>query len=123
MDQALNVFQRIQEIDPYRLDNLYIWSNLLFMKGMKREMAYLANKAVEINKNQPETCIVIGNYYSIRAEHEKAICYYERALKLNPNYLLAWTLMGQKFMELEKANAAIQCYRNAIGKHVTIKIK
>lgn len=60
MDKAIVIFQDIQKIDPYRLDNLDVFSNLLFVKDMKKEMAFLAQKAVEINKYRPETCCVIG---------------------------------------------------------------
>lgn len=116
VEQALTIFRELQEIDPYRLDTLDTYSNLLFVKDLKREMAFLAHKAVEINKYRPETCTVIGNYYSIRAEHNKAVVYFQRALKLDPNYLSAWTLMGHEFMELKNTNAAIQSYRKAVGK-------
>lgn len=91
-----------------------MYSNLLFVREQKTEMAHLAHKAVEINKYRPETCCVIGNYYSIRGEHQKAILYFQRALKLNPKYLSAWTLMGHEFMELKNTNAAIQSYRQAV---------
>ena len=56
-----------------------------------------------------------GNYYSIRADHTKAVTYFQRALKLNPQYLSAWTLMGHEFMEMKNTNAAIQSYRKAVG--------
>lgn len=112
----MTIFRELQEIDPYRLDTLDTYSNLLFVKDLKREMAFLAHKAVEINKYRPETCTLIGNYYSIRAEHHKAVVYFQRALKLDPNYLSAWTLMGHEFMEMKNTNAAIQSYRKAVGK-------
>lgn len=115
MDKAIGIFKHLQEIDPYRLDNLDIFSNLLFVKELKKEMAFLAHKAVEIDKYRPETCCVIGNYYSIRSDHQKAITYFQRALKLNPNYLSAWTLMGHEFMEMKNTNAAIQSYRKGVG--------
>ena len=56
-----------------------------------------------------------GNYYSLRSQHEKAVLYFQRALKLNPKYLAAWTLMGHEYMELKHTSAAIQAYRQAIG--------
>lgn len=112
--KAIEIFQEILAADPYRLENLDIYSNLLFVREQKTEMAHLAHKAVEINKYRPETCCVIGNYYSIRGEHQKAILYFQRALKLNPKYLSAWTLMGHEFMELKNTNAAIQSYRQAV---------
>lgn len=37
-----------------------------------------------IDKYRTETCCVIGNYYSLRSQHEKAVVYFQRALKLNP---------------------------------------
>ena len=63
---------------------------------------------------------MIGNYYSLRRQHGKAVLYFQRALKLNPNYLSAWTLMGHEYMELKNTKAAIQSYRRAIGKIKTI---
>jgi len=59
--------------------------------------------------------ISTGNYYSLRSQHEKAVLYFQRALKLNPNYLSAWTLMGHEYMELKQTSAAIRAYRQAIG--------
>uniref|UniRef100_A0A1B0FIR9 Cyclosome subunit 8 n=1 Tax=Glossina morsitans morsitans TaxID=37546 RepID=A0A1B0FIR9_GLOMM len=114
VDKAIEIFQVLQEADPYRLDNVDTYSNLLFVKELKTEMAELAHKAVGINKYRPETCCVIGNYYSIRSDHQMAIMYFQRALKLNPKYLAAWTLMGHEFMELKNTNAAIQSYRKAV---------
>lgn len=53
----------------------------------------------------------VGNYYSLRSQHEKAALYFQRALKLNPRYLGAWTLMGHEYMEMKNTSAAIQAYR------------
>jgi anaphase-promoting complex subunit 8 len=114
VDRAIEIFQEIQTADPYRLENLDMYSNLLFVREEKMKMAHLANHAVEINKYRPETCCVIGNYCSIRGEHQKAILYFQRALKLNPKYLSAWTLMGHEFMEMKNTNAAIHSYRQAV---------
>ncbi|XP_073827165.1 cell division cycle protein 23 [Musca autumnalis] len=114
VDKAIEIFQELQEVDPYRLDNMDTYSNLLFVKELKTEMAQLAHKAVGINKYRPETCCVIGNYYSIRCDHQMAIMYFQRALKLDPKFLAAWTLMGHEFMELKNTNAAIQSYRKAV---------
>lgn len=46
--------------------------------------------------------------------------YFHRALKLNPQYLSAWTLLGHEFMELKNINGAIHSYRQAIGKFFVI---
>lgn len=59
---------------------------------------------------------LLGNYYSLRADHQKAVMYFHRALKMNPQYLSAWTLLGHEFMEMKNTNGAIHSYRQAIGK-------
>ncbi|XP_045470221.1 cell division cycle protein 23 homolog [Harmonia axyridis] len=114
LDKAIGMFRRILQQDPYRLDNLDIYSNLLYVQEMKTQLADLAHKVVTIDKYRVETCCVIGNYYSLRSDHPKAVLYFKRALKLNPRFLSAWTLMGHEFMEMKNTNAAIQSYRKAL---------
>jgi len=114
VDTAINTFRQLQLCDPFRLDNLDTYSNLLYVKELRVELAHLAHLACEIDKYRVETCCVVGNYYSLRSEHQKAVLYFQRALKLNPHYLSAWTLMGHEFMEMKNTNAAIQSYRQAL---------
>ncbi|GFH11027.1 TPR_REGION domain-containing protein, partial [Haematococcus lacustris] len=66
------------------------------------------------DKYRPETCCIVGNYYSLKGQHEKAVEYFRRALKLQRTYLAAWTLMGHEFMELKNTAAAIEAYRQAV---------
>ncbi|XP_074640459.1 uncharacterized protein LOC141898459 isoform X2 [Tubulanus polymorphus] len=114
VDQAVEAFTEIQELDPYRLEHMDIFSNLLYVKEMRAELATLAHHCCDVDKYRVETCCVIGNYYSLRSQHEKAVLYFQRALKLNPHYLSAWTLMGHEYMEMKNSSAAIQAYRQAI---------
>ena len=58
---------------------------------------------------------MVGNYYSLKSEHEKAILYFKRALKLESRYLSAWTLMGHEYVELKNPAAAVEAYRKAVG--------
>ncbi|XP_065925783.1 cell division cycle protein 23 homolog [Magallana gigas] len=114
VDMAVNAFTELTEMDPYRLENMDYFSNTLYIKEMRADLAHLAHRCCDIDKYREETCVVIGNYYSLRQQHEKAVLYFQRALKLNPQYLSAWTLMGHEFMELKNTTAAIQAYRQAI---------
>ncbi|XP_026468808.1 cell division cycle protein 23 homolog [Ctenocephalides felis] len=114
VDKALEIFKKLRNDDPYRLDSIDIYSNVLYVKGLRTELAQLAHAAVDIDKYRVETCCIVANYYSIRQEHQKAILYFQRALRLNPHFLSAWTLMGHEFLELKNINAAIHCYRSAI---------
>ncbi|KAH7938863.1 hypothetical protein HPB52_001485 [Rhipicephalus sanguineus] len=114
VDKAIEGFQKLRKADPFRLDNMDIYSNLLYVKELRVELSHLAHSVCAIDKYKPETCCVIGNFYSLRSQHEKAVLYFGRALRLNPNYFAAWTLMGHEYMEMKNTNAAIQSYRQAI---------
>lgn len=70
--------------------------------------------ATATDKFRPETCCVIGNYYSLKSEHEKAVIYFRRALTLDRNFLSAWTLMGHEYVEMKNTHAAIESYRRAV---------
>jgi len=113
-DAACELFKEVQKRDPYSLEHMDTYSNILYVKEMKPELSYLAHHTNSIDKYREETCCVIGNYYSLHDQHEKAVTYFQRALKLNPQYTSAWTLMGHEFMERKNTSAAIEAYRKAI---------
>lgn len=57
----------------------------------------------------------LGNFYSIRNDHARAIQYFTRALRMNPDYPAAWILLGHEFVEGKNHAAAINAYREALG--------
>jgi anaphase-promoting complex subunit 8 len=79
------------------------------------KLAYLAQLATRADPNRVETAVIVGNYYSLKSEHEKAVTYFRRALKLNRGYLAGWTLLGHEYLELKNTHAAVEAYRRAVG--------
>ena len=114
LDSSIECFEEMRQMDPYRIEDLDVLSNDYYVKGKRVELSVLAHEMVDLAKYRHETCCVVGNYYSLREEHEKAIIYFQRALKLNPNYISAWTLMGHELIELKNTSGAVQAYRRAI---------
>ena len=98
--------------DPFRLEAMDTYSNTCTKEDAA--VAYLAHGAVLTDKYRPETCCIVGNYYSLKAQHEKAVVYFSRALRLNWKYLSAWTLMGHEYVEMKNPAAAIDAYRHAV---------
>ena len=113
-DEAEQIFAELLKSDPHRIDSLDNYSNILYVMGMRPKLAFLAQLATTTDKFRPETCCVVGNYYSLKSEHEKAVMYFRRALTLDRNFLSAWTLMGHEFLELKNTHAAIESYRRAV---------
>ncbi|KAJ2083093.1 anaphase-promoting complex component apc8 [Coemansia sp. RSA 988] len=113
-EEAGRIFAQLEQIDPYGLELSDIHSNILFVMEDRARLGALAHKCASLDRFRPETCCVIGNYYSLRREHEKAVGYFQRALQLDNRYLAAWTLMGHEFIELKNTAAAIDAYRHAV---------
>lgn len=112
-EDAQQTYETIRQSDPYRLEGIDLYSNILYVKELKADLSYLAHSLMKTNKYSPETCCVIGNYYSLKGQHEKAILYCSRALKLNSKFQSAWTLIGHECLELRNTSAAVQCYQRA----------
>eukprot|EP00741_Cyanophora_paradoxa_P019352 tig00021127_g18680.t1 len=113
-DEAQEEFEELVKREPCRLDGMDIYSNILYVKESRAPLSFLAHTATQLDKYRPETCCIVGNYYSLRGQHEKAVIYFQRALRLNRNYLSAWTLMGHEYVEMKNTPAAIHAYRTAV---------
>ena len=113
-DEAINFFERLLKIDPYRYENLDLYSNILYIRENYGALATLAYRVTDIDKYRPEACCVVGNYYSLRGDHQKSALYFMRAIKLDRNFISAWTLMGHEYLEMKNTSAAIESYRTAV---------
>ena len=108
------LFDQLREIDPYRIDCLDIYSNILYVKELYAALSYLAHFVNKYYKYHSITCVIIGNYYSLNHNHTTAIQYFKRAIQLDCTYIAAYTLMGHEYVELRNTSAAIEAYRYAI---------
>jgi anaphase-promoting complex subunit 8 len=113
-ETSASIFQDILTTHPYRLDALDHYSNILYVMEDRPKLAFLAHLATSVDKFRAETCCVVGNYYSLCSQHEKAVMYFRRALTLDRSFLSAWTLMGHEYIELKNTHAAIESYRRAV---------
>ncbi|KAG1362283.1 anaphase-promoting complex subunit 8 [Cocos nucifera] len=114
LDEAEMNFEEILRNDPYRVDSMDVYSNLLYAKECFSALSFLTHKVFLTDKYRPESCCIIANYYSLKGQHEKSVLYFRRALKLNRKYLSAWTLMGHEYVEMKNTPAAIDAYRRAV---------
>ncbi|KAG7559758.1 Tetratricopeptide repeat [Arabidopsis thaliana x Arabidopsis arenosa] len=112
-DHVEIMFGELVRNDPYRMEDMDLYSNVLYAKEACAALSYLAHKVVLTDKYRPESCCIIGNYYNLKGQHEKAVMYFQRALKLN-KYLSAWTPMGHEYVEMKNTHAAIDAYRRAV---------
>jgi anaphase-promoting complex subunit 8 len=111
---AAQLFEQLRVAEPNRLDDLDAYSNILYVQEESAKLSMLAHDALRIDRYRPESCLIVGNYYSIKSEHVKAVAYFKRSLRLDPRNVSAWTLLGHEYMELKNTEAAIEAYRKAL---------
>jgi anaphase-promoting complex subunit 8 len=113
-EESAALFASLLHADPYRLDAMDNYSNVLYVLDHRPTLAFLSQLAAHTDKFRPETCCIVGNYYSRNSEHEKAVVYFRRALTLDRNFLSAWTLMGHEYVEMKNTHAALESYRRGV---------
>ncbi|CAA0826765.1 Anaphase-promoting complex subunit 8 [Striga hermonthica] len=113
-EQVEVIFEELLRNDPYRIEDMDMYSNVLYAKECFSALSYLAHRVFLTDKYRPESCCIVGNYYSLKGQHEKSVMYFRRALKLNKNYLSAWTLMGHEYVEMKNTSSAVDAYRRAV---------
>lgn len=113
--EAEKYFIRVRQLAPSRLEDMEIYSTVLYQLKSEIELAYLAHELVEIERNSPQTWIAIGNSFSLQREHEQALKCFRRATQLDPSFAYGFTLQGHEYIENEEFEKALNAYRSAIA--------
>ncbi|PKI70537.1 hypothetical protein CRG98_009042 [Punica granatum] len=113
-EQAEVIFKELLRNNPYRVEDMDTYSHVLYAKEDIFALNNLAHRMVLIDNCRPKTCCIIMNYYSLKRQHEKAVMYFQRALKPNKNYSSAWILMGHEYVKLKNILAATNAYGRAV---------
>lgn len=113
--EAEKYFIRVRQLAPSRLEDMEIYSTVLYQLKSEIELAYLAHELVEVERNCPQTWIAIGNSFSLQREHEQALKCFRRATQLDPSFAYGFTLQGHEYIENEEFEKALEAYRSAIA--------
>lgn len=118
--EAEKFFIRVRQLAPNRLEDMEIYSTVLWHLKSETELAYLAHELVEVDRLSPQAWSVIGNSFSRQNEHEQAIKCFKRSTQLDPSFAYGYTLQGHEFIQNEEFEKALEAYRSAIavdGRH------
>jgi hypothetical protein len=58
--QAQAQFERILAIDPYRIEDIDIYSNILYVTDCRLKLSRLANDFLTLDRDRPEVCCLVG---------------------------------------------------------------
>jgi anaphase-promoting complex subunit 3 len=112
--QAEQEFLSLRQLDPGRLDDMDLFSTVLFHLGKDIDLAFLAHEMVDLDWLSPQTWCVVGNSFASQHEHDQAIACFQRAIQLDPQFAYAYSLQGLEHTENEEYDKARQCFINAL---------
>ncbi|KAF2113944.1 hypothetical protein BDV96DRAFT_547944 [Lophiotrema nucula] len=112
---AERVFLRIRDKWPSHLDDMEVYSNVLWQLKKETDLAYLAHTLVDQDRLSPQAWCALGNAFSLQREHDQAIKCFTRATQLDPKFAYAFTLQGHEHVTNEEFDKALYAFRCAIS--------
>lgn len=58
--QAEAQFERILNLEPSRIDDIDVYSNILYVTENQLKLSRLAHELLALDKDRPEVCCVVG---------------------------------------------------------------
>lgn len=114
-EMSLQHFSNLRQLQPTRVEDIEIFSTLLWHLHDKVKLSHLANELIEILPNKPQTWCCLGNLFSLQRDHEEAIKYFEKATGLDPTFAYGYTLQAHEHSSNDSVDTAKNCYRKAIA--------
>ncbi|MBE7181184.1 MAG: tetratricopeptide repeat protein, partial [Terriglobus roseus] len=113
--EAEQVFQKIRTISPAQLEDMEVYSTVLWHLRKEIDLAYLSHELIDQDRLAPQSWCAIGNSFSLQRDHDQAIKCFRRATQLDPAFAYAWTLQGHEHVENDEFDKALLAYRSAIA--------
>lgn len=113
--EAEKYFFRVKTMAPSRLDDMEIYSTVLWHLKNDVELAYLAHELMEVDRLSPQAWCAIGNSFSHQRDHDQALKCFKRATQLEPQFAYAFTLQGHEYVANEEYEKALDAYRHGIS--------
>lgn len=112
---AEKYFVRVKALAPARLEDMEIYSTVLWHLKNDVELAYLAHELVEVDRLSPEAWCAVGNSFSHQRDHDQALKCFKRATQLDPRFAYAYALQGHEHVANEEFDKALDAFRKGIS--------
>lgn len=113
--EAERYFRRLRIMSPTRLQDMEVYSTILWHLKRETDLSFLAHELVDSAWLSPEAWCALGNAWSLAKDHEQALRCFKRATQLDPNFAYAYTLQGHEHMANEEYDKALTAFRLSIS--------
>ncbi|KAI6279658.1 anaphase-promoting complex subunit cdc27 [Pyricularia oryzae] len=108
-------FKRLRTLAPNRLEDMEVYSTVLWHLKKETEASFLAHELVDIAWHSPHAWCALGNAWSLASDREQALRCFKRATQLDAKFAYAYTLQGHEHFVSEEYDKALTSYRHAIA--------
>ncbi|KAI1393543.1 TPR-like protein [Hypoxylon trugodes] len=113
--EAEKYYRRLRILAPTRLEDMEVYSTILWFLKRETDLSFLAHELVELSWHSPQAWCALGNAWSLARDHEQALRCFKRATQLNPRFAYAFTLQGHEYVSNEEYEKALTAYRQAVS--------
>lgn len=113
--EAGKYFARIRTMAPSRLEDMEVYSTILWHLKNEIDLAFLAHETIDVDRTSPQAWCAVGNSFSLQRDHDQALKCFKRATQLDPKFAYAFTLQGHEHVANEEYDKAIAAYRSSIA--------
>ncbi|KAJ4153365.1 hypothetical protein LMH87_009855 [Akanthomyces muscarius] len=113
--EAEKFFRRMRVQAPSRLQDMEVYSTILWHLKRETDLSFLAHELVDSAWHSPQAWCALGNAWSLAKDAEQALKCFKRATQLDPKFAYAFTLQGHEHVTNEEYEQALTAYRQAIS--------
>lgn len=113
--EAEKYFRRLRILAPTRLEDMEVYSTILWHLKSETDLSFLAHELVDSAWHSPQAWCALGNAWSLARDPEQALKCFKRATQLDPKFAYAYTLQGHEHVLNEEYDKALLAYRHAIS--------
>lgn len=112
--EAKSTFQLLRRLAPSWLDDIEVYSTVLWHLKDDVELAFLGHELTDSHYLAPQTWCAMGNSFSLQRCHQEAIKCFRRAGQLQPQLAYSYSLLGHEHFEAEEYSEATTAFRRAL---------
>ena len=115
-DKALSHFQKALKIKPDYPEALNAIGSIYAKRGQVELARQAFQKALDdpFYKTPEIAAYNIGRLYEKKDDLDRALTYYQQAVKFNPQFGMAWLRIGRILEQLNRTDEARHAYGNAV---------
>ncbi|KOS18743.1 Protein bimA [Escovopsis weberi] len=113
--EARETFQALRRASPAWLEDVEVYSTVLWHLKEDVALAYLAHELSDAHPLAPQAWCAVGNLMSLQRCRGEAVRCFRRACRLSPRLPHSFSLLGYEYMEMEELADARAAFREALG--------